>query len=61
MPGSRVLADNYGRNTIALAVLKGQPERLAYVGEFAAQAKASGLAERAVANAGLGGVEVPKP
>lgn len=59
LPGSRVLDDRYASNTIALAVCKGQAERLARLDDFTREAKASGLAQRALANAGLHGVEVP--
>lgn len=59
LPESRVLADNYGSNTIALAVLKGQPERLSTLVDFSRDAKASGLVRRAIDHAGLQGVEVP--
>ena len=58
-PGSRVLDDSYGRNDIALAVVKGQAGHLAWVAEFAAEAKATGRAGRALVTAGLRGVEVP--
>lgn len=59
LPGSRVLDDRYGSNTIAMAVPKGQAERLAYVADFITEAKASGLAQRALAVAGLRGIEIP--
>ena len=54
-----MLDDSYGRNDIALAVVKGQAGHLAWVAEFAAEAKASGRAGRALVNAGLRDVEVP--
>ena len=59
LPCSHVLADSYGSNTIALAVLKGQPERLARLVAFTREAKASGLARRAIDHARLQGIEVP--
>lgn len=59
LPGARVLADRYGSNAIALAVLKGRPAPLAEITAFSAAAKASGLAHSALAAAGLLGVEVP--
>ncbi len=59
LPGSRVLDDRYGSNTIALAVHKGQAERLAYIADFVTEAKESGLAQRALAVAGLRGIEIP--
>lgn len=58
LSGSRVLDDRYGANVLALAVRKGEAGRHAYVSAFIAEAKRSGLVQRAVAGAGLGGVEV---
>jgi polar amino acid transport system substrate-binding protein len=58
LPGSRVLEDRYGANSVAMAVPKGQAGRLAYVSGFVEDAKASGLLLRAIANAGLRGVQV---
>lgn len=58
LPGTRVLDDAYGRNVIALAVKKGEAGRLAYVGEFAMQARANGTVTRAIASAALRGVDL---
>jgi len=58
LAGSRVLSDRFGVNSVAIAVPKGNPGRLAYVTEFIEQAKASGLVQRAIENAGLRGVQV---
>jgi polar amino acid transport system substrate-binding protein len=58
VPRSRVLEDRYGALILAMAVRKGQPGRLAYISEFAEEAKASGLVKRAVEHAGVRGVEV---
>lgn len=58
LPGARVLESRYGANVLAIAVAKGFAGRLAYVGEFIEQAKASGLLHRTIAKAGLRGVEV---
>ena len=58
LPGSRVLADRYGSNSVAMVVPKGQVERLAYVTEFVADAKASGLVQRAIEHTGLRGIRV---
>lgn len=58
LPGTRVLDDAYGRNVIALAVKKGEAGRLAYVGEFAMQARADGTVTRAIASAVLRGVDL---
>ena len=58
LPGSRVLADAYGVNRVAIAIQKGQPERLAYMSEFIEQAKASGLVARIIERGGLRGFRV---
>lgn len=58
LPGSRVLEDRYGANILALAVPKGQAGRLAYVGEFIEWARSTGVLQRAIAGAGLGGIDV---
>lgn len=57
-PGARVLDEGYGRNVIALAVRKGAPEWFAAVAEFAEHARADGTVTRAIAEAGLAGVDV---
>jgi polar amino acid transport system substrate-binding protein len=57
-PGFRVLEDRYGANLLALAVPKGNVRRLAYVSEFIEEAKASGLAQKAIDRAGPHGVTV---
>jgi polar amino acid transport system substrate-binding protein len=58
LPGSRVLPDSYGANILALAVAKDQAARLAFVSEFIIEARASGLVQRAIDSAGLGGIDV---
>jgi len=58
LPGTRVLPDRYGRNIIALAVKKGEPGWHSYVSDFAEAARADGAVERAIAGAGLAGVEL---
>ncbi len=58
LPGSRVLEDRFGVIPLAALVPKGQAERLAYIGEFIEEAKASGLVKRAIEAAGLRGVQV---
>ena len=58
MPGYRVLEDRFGVIRIAALVPKGQAGRLAYIGEFIEEAKASGLVKRAIEAAGLRGVQV---
>lgn len=54
--GLRVLADAYGRNVIAFATGKGAP-LLAEIGDFVARAKVGGTIARAIAEAGLGGID----
>ena len=61
LPGSRVLADRFGVNLVAIAVPKGQSGRLAYIAEFIKEANASGLVKRAIERAGLQGVQVAPP
>jgi polar amino acid transport system substrate-binding protein len=61
LPGSRVLADRYGANAVALAVPKGQAARLAYVTEFVEAAKKSAFLQQAIENAGLKGIQVAPP
>jgi polar amino acid transport system substrate-binding protein len=58
LPGSRVLDERYGANVLALAVRKGEAERLAFVSAFVAEAKRSGLMARIIADTGLGGVAI---
>ena len=58
LPGARVLEDRYGANVLAMAVAKGQPGWLACVSGFIEEARSSGLVQRAIASAGLGGVEI---
>ena len=54
---ARVLNERYGRNIIALAVPKGVADWRAFVGEFAERARADGSVRRAIAQAGLTGVQ----
>jgi len=58
LPGSRVLDEHYGANLLGMAVAKGQAARLAYIGEFVEQAKASGLVQQAIERARLPGYKV---
>jgi polar amino acid transport system substrate-binding protein len=58
LPGSCVLPDSYGFNRVAMAVPKGQPERLACITEFVEEAKASGLIQRIIEHGALHGFEV---
>jgi polar amino acid transport system substrate-binding protein len=61
LPASRVLPERYGAYLLAMALSKGQPERLAYISEFIEEAKASGLVQRAIEQGGLRGVQVAPP
>jgi polar amino acid transport system substrate-binding protein len=56
--GSVVLPDRYGANTLALAVAKGDADGLARISAFVVAARSSGLATRAIAVAGLEGIDV---
>ena len=53
LPGSRILAEGFGVNDVALAVARGQADRLACISDFVADAKASGLVGRILEAAGL--------
>ena len=56
--GSRVLEESYGANFMGAAVPKGHAGWLAYVGDFIAEARASGLLQRAIERAGWRGVRI---
>jgi polar amino acid transport system substrate-binding protein len=56
--GSKVLADGYGVNLVALALPKDHDRQLSYVIEFLGQMKRSGWLKRAIDAAGLQGFEV---
>ena len=58
VPGSRVLDDGFAAISFAALVPKGQAARLAYVDEFIADAKASGLIKRLIESIGLQGIQV---
>ena len=58
LPGSHVIEQRYGFNTLALAVRKGQADRLACLTEFVEEAKASGLVQRAIDRSGWKGLHV---
>jgi polar amino acid transport system substrate-binding protein len=57
-PGFRVLDDRFHAAFAAMAVPKGNAERLSYINEFLAGAKSSGLIQQAIEHAGVKGVEV---
>jgi polar amino acid transport system substrate-binding protein len=58
LPGARVVTDRFGDARMCIVLPKGRAAALAYVNEFVAQAKTSGAVARAVADAGLRGVDV---
>jgi len=58
LPGSRLLEQRYGFNSVGMAVPKGLAGRLAYVNEFVEEARSSGLVQRALDRAGWRGVRV---
>jgi polar amino acid transport system substrate-binding protein len=53
LPGARVLDEAYGVNNIGVAITKGEAGRLAYLGEFVDEAKASGLLRGAIERGGI--------
>jgi polar amino acid transport system substrate-binding protein len=58
LPGAYVLEQRYWANFLTMAVAKGQAGRLAYFNEFIEEAKASGLVQQAIDQAGWRGVRV---
>jgi polar amino acid transport system substrate-binding protein len=61
LPGSHLLEERYGFNSIGIAVPKGRSAHLAYLSEFVEEAKASGLLQRAIDRAGWRGICVAPP
>jgi polar amino acid transport system substrate-binding protein len=61
LPGSRVLEDRFHTVFSAMVVPKGHAGRLAYISDFIAEAKASGLVQQVIEHAGLRGVQVAPP
>jgi polar amino acid transport system substrate-binding protein len=61
LAGSRLLDDPYGANRLAMAIAGGQAGRLAYITAFVEEAKASGLVQRAIDEAGQRGIRVAPP
>ncbi len=55
LPGARVLQDRYGENLLALAVAKGQEDRLRAIDRFVLNARNSGLIQRIIQATGLAG------
>jgi polar amino acid transport system substrate-binding protein len=58
LPGARVLAKGYGVNRVSMAVAKGSAGLLSYLSDFAAEAKTTGLVQRAIARGRLDGFAV---
>ena len=58
LPGARVLAKGYGVNRVGIAVAKGSTGLLSYLSDFAAEAKTTGLVQRAIERGGLDGFDV---
>jgi polar amino acid transport system substrate-binding protein len=58
LPGTRVLAKGYGVNRVGMAVAKGSAGLLSYLSDFATEAKATGLVQRAIERGGLRGFDV---
>ena len=58
LPGARVVEDRFSAAEMAMALPKGRPAALAYVGAFVEQSKRSGAVARAIEAAGLRGVNV---
>lgn len=61
LPGSRVLDGRYGANRIAIAVAKGQADRLAFVSAFVEEVKATGMLQAALDRIGWRGARVAPP
>jgi polar amino acid transport system substrate-binding protein len=61
LAGSHVLEDSFATISFAAFVPKGHDGRLAYVGEFLEEAKASGLIKKFIDRAGLRGIKVAPP
>jgi polar amino acid transport system substrate-binding protein len=61
MPGSTVLAGNWGVESVAVAIPKGRDAGLAYLRRFVEDAKKSGLVSGASSRAGLRGATAAPP
>ena len=58
LPGSRFLPGHFAAVPAAIGVARGRPAALAFVNQFLAEAKTSGLIQRAIEGAHLHGVSV---
>lgn len=61
LTGSCVIEGHFGANLPAMVVAKGQTARLAYIGEFIENAKASGLVQRVIDRSGQAGYQIAPP
>ncbi len=61
LPGARVLEDSFSVAELAIALPRGRPAALAYVGGFVERSKKSGAVESAIEGAQLRGVRVAAP
>lgn len=59
LPGSRVLAGRWGLENFAIGIPKGREAAMPFVSRFVSDAKANGVAARAVERAGLRGTVQP--
>ncbi len=55
LPGSRILEDRWGLETMAIGIPKGRDAGMPYMRDFAAELKAAGAVKRAADRAGLRG------
>jgi polar amino acid transport system substrate-binding protein len=55
LPGARLLEDSFAGLHLAFALPKNRPAAARYVAQFVEQAKASGVVQRAIEDAGLKG------
>lgn len=60
LPGSRVLAGDWGVEHIAIAIPKGREQAMPWLQKFAADIRSEGLVSGAVARAGLRGSATPR-
>ncbi len=58
LPGARVVEEGYAINRVGIAVAKQRQDLLSFATDFIAEAKASGLIARLIAEAGLRGFQV---
>lgn len=61
LPGSRILADDFGKMTLSLFIPKGKTAALAYVEEFVKESIASGLVQKIIDRSNRPGMKVAAP